>query len=70
MWTTYGYVALNVEDASFSTFRDFPKRWFCHGEVDNGRGGMNTICSRSEVADNVISGTIVGTFRCYACVNL
>ena len=53
-----------------STFRDFPKRKLCHGEVGDGSGGMNAICIRSEVADDVISGIDVDTFRCYACVNL
>ena len=62
---------LNFEDASFSTFQDFRKRSFCHGPVDDGRGGgMETISSRLEVADDVISSTVVDTFKCYACVNL
>ena len=68
--TTPGYVALHFEDASCSILRDFPKRSLCHGEVDDGKGGMNAICSRMEVADDVIAGTVVDTFQCYACVKL
>ena len=40
------------------------------GEVSDGCGGMNAICSRPELADDVISGTDVNTFRHYAYVNL
>ena len=49
-------MAVDFEDASFSTLQDFPKRSFCHSEVCDGSGGMNTICSRPEVADDVVSG--------------
>ena len=56
-------MALNFEDASFSTFRDFPRRSFCQGEVDEGKGCMNAICSRAEVPDDAISGTFVDTCR-------
>ena len=42
--TTLGYVAVNFEDASFTTFRDFPKPSFCDSEVGDGSGGMNAIC--------------------------
>ena len=66
--TVWGYVTVNLEDASFTTFWDFPKRSFCHGEVGVGRGSMNAICSRPEVADDDISGTVVDSFRRYACV--
>ena len=48
---------VNFENASFRTFRDFPKISFCRGEAGDGSGGMDTICSRPEVADDVISGT-------------
>ena len=48
----------------------FQKRSFYDGEVGCGSGGMNAMCSRPEVADDVISGTDVGTFRCYAYFNL
>ena len=33
-------------------------------------GGMNAICSRPEVVDDVISGTDVDAFRFYASMNL
>ena len=52
------------------SFRDFTKISFCHGEVGVSSGGMNAICSRPEVADDIIPGRDVDTFRCYACVNL
>ena len=63
-------MSLNFEDANIRTFPDFPKRSFCHGEIYDGRGGMNAICSRQAVADDVTSGNDVKTFRCYACVTL
>ena len=49
----------NFGEASFSTFRDFPERSFCDGEVSDGSGSINAICSRPEVADDVVSGTDV-----------
>ena len=61
--TTQGYAVVNFECGSFSTFRDFPKRSFCDAEVGDGSGGMNAICIRWEVADHVISGNDVDTFR-------
>ena len=63
-------MVVNFEDASFSTFRDFPKRSFCHSEVSDGSSGINVIFSRLEAVDDDISGTDVDTFCCYACVNL
>ena len=42
------------EVASFSSFRGLPKRLFCDGEVGDGSGVVNAICSRPEVADDVI----------------
>ena len=68
--TTQGYAKLNFEDTSLSTFGDIPKRSFCDGEVSDGSGSMNAICSRPEVADDVISGMDVKTLRYYACVNV
>ena len=64
--TTLGYVVVNFEDASISTFRAFSTRSSCHCEVGDGSSGMNAICSRSEVADDVISSADVDTFWCYA----
>ena len=46
----------------------FQKMIFC-GEVGDGSGGMNAICIQPKVGDNVISGTDVDTFQCYAFVN-
>ena len=63
-------MAVNFEDTGFSTFRDFPESSFWHGEVGAGGDGMNAICIRPEVADDVISDTDADTLRCYASVNL
>ena len=62
---------VNFEVASFRSFREFLKRSFCDGEVSDGSGGINTICSRLKAADDVISGKdVVDTFKYYVCVNL
>ena len=61
--TIEGYIALNFEVASSSSFRDFPKRLFCDGEVSDGIGGVNAIFSRPEVADDVISVEDPETFQ-------
>ena len=51
--------------ASHSIFRD--NREFLDAEAGGGAGGINVICSRPEVADDVISGCNVENFRgCYA----
>ena len=47
-------MVVNFEDANFSTFRDFPKRSFCHTEIGDGSGGMKAICSRPEEDCDVI----------------
>ena len=52
------YALVNFKCASFSIFRDF-----FDGEVDDGSGGMNVICSQQKVADDAISGKDVRTFR-------
>ena len=52
---------VNLEGASFSTFRNFPKRSFCDGDVVDGSCGINAICSRPEVVYDVISGRDVDT---------
>ena len=54
--TTESYGALNCEGCSSSSFQDFPNSSFCDGS-----GGVNAICSRPEVVDDVISG---GTCLC------
>ena len=55
--TIEGYNMANFEAACACSIRDSPKRLFCDGD-------------RPEVANDIISGTDVDTFRCYACVNL
>ena len=57
------------EVASCSSFRDFPKLLFCDGEVGDGRGRVNAICSQPEVADDVISCEDAETSR-HICINL
>ena len=63
-------LVVDFEGATFSSFRDFPKTSLCDGEVCDGSGGMNAICSRPEVADVVISGKDVDAFWYYPCVNV
>ena len=58
----------NVEVASSSSFRDFPKRLFRGCEVGDGSGGVNTICRRPEVDDDVISVEDAETFQEYICI--
>ena len=41
--TVEGYVALNFEVASPSSFRHFLERSLCDGEVGDGSGGVNAI---------------------------
>ena len=65
--TIEGYIVVNFEVASFSSFRDFSKRFYCDGDSS---GGVNAICSRPKVADDVISGEDAETFQEYVCVNL
>ena len=67
--TIQGYTAVNFEDATVLS-NIFQKCSFCDSEVGDDSGGMNAICSRPEVADKVVSGTDVDTFRYYACVDL
>ena len=65
---------LNLEVASSRSFRDFPKRSICDGEVGDGSGGVKSICSRPTVT----TGSIwwrhfqwdVKTFREYVCLHL
>ena len=51
-----GYMSLNFEVSSSNSFRDFSKRSSCDGKVDGGSGGVNAICIRPEVGDDVIFG--------------
>ena len=61
--TTESYSMVNCEVVSSSSFRDFSKRMFCDGEVGDRSGGVNTICSRPELADEVISSEDTETFQ-------
>ena len=63
--TITDYIVVNSEVASYSSYRDFPKRLFCDGEVCDGNGGVNTICS-PQVVEDVLSGIDVDTFQFYA----
>ena len=65
-----GYIVVNFEVASFSSFQDFPKRLFCDGEVGDGSSGMNAICSRPEIAGDVIFCEDAETFHEYVCINV
>ena len=58
---------VSFEVASFSSFRDFPIRSFCDGEVGD---FMNAICSRPEVADDAVSCEDVDTIRCNVNINV
>ena len=63
-------MALNLEVASSSSFRDFSKRSFCDSEVDVGSGGMSAICNRPKVVYDIISDRYVETYRRYVYVNI
>ena len=68
--TIHGDVVEDFEGAGFSTVWGFSKRSFCDGEVGKGSSGMNAICGRPEVVEDVISGEDADSFQCYACVRL
>ena len=61
-------VMVNFEVASCGIFRDNLENIFPDAGIGGGAGGINAICSRlPEVADNIISGNNVDTFRdCHA----
>ena len=61
---------VNCEVASCSIFRDNREKIFPDAEVGGGANGINAICTRPEVADAVISGYNVETFRDYHAANL
>ena len=61
---------VNVEVASSGSFQSFPKRSFSDGEVGDGSGGVDAICSRPEVPDDVIYGEDVDNLMYYHDVNL
>ena len=58
------------EAASSSSFRDNREVIFPDAEVGGDAGSINAICSRSEIADDVISGYNVETFLDYNATNL
>ena len=62
-----GYIVVNFEVASFSSFQDIPKRLFCGGEV--GDGSVNVIWKRSEVPNDAISCEDAEIFQEYVCIN-
>ena len=49
---------------------DSPKRLFCDRKFGDGSSAVNAICSRSEVADDVISCEDEETFQAYVCIIL
>ena len=57
-----GYVVINFEVACSSSFRDNREEIFPNTEVGGGAGGINAICSRPEVTDDVIVGYGLETF--------
>ena len=59
--TIEGYIAVNFEVASSSSFQDFPKRLVCNGEVGDGSDDMNVICNWRDI----ISGEVADTFQEY-----
>ena len=59
-----------VASTSYLVSDIFQNCWFCDDEVSSGNGGANVICSRPEVADDVISDENVDTFLCYNFENL
>ena len=54
---------VNFEVASCSIFQDNREKKFPDAEVGGGAGDINAICSRLEVANDIISGYNVETFR-------
>ena len=63
-----GYVMVNFEVASSSIFRD--NHDILVPEVGSGADGINAICSRPEVANDLISGYNVQTCWDYHAPNL
>ena len=56
--------------ATCSIFQDYREKIFPDAEVVGGAGCINAICSRPGVADYVISGYNVETFRKYHAATL
>ena len=53
-----------------AAFSDIIEKKFPGAEVSGGASGLNAICSRPGVANDVISGLNVDTFRDYHAANL
>ena len=58
-------VNCDVASCSILTFPEAIEKIFPDAEVGGGAGGINDICIRPAVADDVISGYNVDTFRDY-----
>ena len=61
---------VNFEVARCSIFRDNLENIFPGADDSGGAGGINAICNRPAVADDVVSGCNVETFRDYHATNL
>ena len=61
MWKILKFLALAVSEI-------FPHDCFCNGELCD--GSVNAVCSRPEVADDVISGEDAETVQEYVCIYL
>ena len=45
---------VNFEIVSCSSFRGSPDSSFCDGDVGDGSGGVNAICSPPEIPDDIV----------------
>ena len=61
---------VNVEVAIAQAVSEIIEKKIPDAEVGSGAGGISAICSRLEVADDVISGYNIETFRDYHAANL
>ena len=51
-----GYIGVNFEVDSSSSYRKFLKGSFCDSEAGDGSGDLNAICGQKEIPDDVIYG--------------
>ena len=63
------FALLNVEVPSSTSVQDFPKTSFSNGEISVGSSSVNVICSRPEVAIDVIFNDDVETLQDNVCLN-
>ena len=68
--TIQSYLVVDFVVASSSSFRDSKNEGFCDDKVGDGSGGVNAICRRPEVPDDVICGEDAATFREYGSINV